>query len=260
MSRIRSIHPGLFTDEAFMSASAHARLLIIGIWTEAWDDGVFEWKPLTLKARIFPVDSVDVPALLSELEGLCFIRKFEAGGKAYGAVRNFRKYQRPKKPNKSEVLPNDLVSYVAIPEEVPNQFPTSGEKSPQMEDRGCRREDGEEEEEEVLDAPLASVAGKAKPVPKKGARLSDDWQPTESDHGTAVRLLGPHRAGTELAKFRDFWKAKPGKDGCKLDWDATYRNWVRTAADRLPTNLVSIPGANPDSDELQRRRARGVAW
>lgn len=27
--------------------------------------------------------------------------------------------------------------------------------------------------------------------------------------------------------FRDHWAAKPGKDGTKLDWFATWRNWVR---------------------------------
>lgn len=28
-------------------------------------------------------------------------------------------------------------------------------------------------------------------------------------------------------RFRDHWAAKPGKDGVKLDWLATWRNWVR---------------------------------
>lgn len=149
MARIRSIHPGLFTDEAFMTASAHARLLIIGIWCEAWDDGVFEWKPLTLKARLFPVDAVSVPDLLAELEGLNFLCRFEHGGRTFGAVRNFRKYQRPKKPNSSGVLPNNLETFVGqaetSSEPVGNQFRTSGEKSPQMEDGGGR--EGEEKKE-----------------------------------------------------------------------------------------------------------------
>jgi hypothetical protein len=137
VSRIRSIHPGLFTDEAFMTASVHARMLVIGLWCEAFDDGVFEWKPLTLKARLFPVDAVDVPALLDEICGLEFIQRFEARGKPYGAIRNFRKFQRPKKPNSSGVLPDELQSYVGISSEpVPNQSPTGGEKSPQMEDGG----------------------------------------------------------------------------------------------------------------------------
>ena len=29
------------------------------------------------------------------------------------------------------------------------------------------------------------------------------------------------------AKFCDYWSAKPGKSGTKLDWLATWRNWVR---------------------------------
>ena len=29
------------------------------------------------------------------------------------------------------------------------------------------------------------------------------------------------------AKFSDYWHGKPGKAGTKLDWLATWRNWVR---------------------------------
>ena len=32
---------------------------------------------------------------------------------------------------------------------------------------------------------------------------------------------------TVWENFRDYWIAKPGKDGCKLDWLATWRSWVR---------------------------------
>ena len=32
MARIRSIHPGIWTDEAFVELSALARLLYIGLW------------------------------------------------------------------------------------------------------------------------------------------------------------------------------------------------------------------------------------
>jgi hypothetical protein len=147
MSRIRSIHPGLFTDEAFMALSAHARLLVVGVWTEAFDDGVFEWKPLTLKAKIFPADNVDVPGLLAELIAGAFVRREEADGRQIGLIRNFRVYQRPKKPNSSGMLRDEWRTYVGISDDsgepVPNQSATSGGKSPQMEDGGGRREDGD---------------------------------------------------------------------------------------------------------------------
>lgn len=39
-----------------------------------------------------------------------------------------------------------------------------------------------------------------------------------------------------FAGFKDFWLAKAGKDACKLDWFATWRNWVRNQ--RQGTNVV----------------------
>ncbi len=142
MARIRSIHPSLFTDEAFMSASPFARLLVIGLWCEAFDDGAIELKALTLKARIFPADAVNMAELLDELEDLNFFRRFEVGGKPWAAIRNFQKFQRPKKPNSSGVLPKNLVIYVGGAEQVGNRSGTGGGNPPQREEgRGSRREE-----------------------------------------------------------------------------------------------------------------------
>jgi hypothetical protein len=146
MARIRSVHPGLFTDEAFVSCGALARLLLIGLWTEADDQGVFEWKPITLKMRILPVDNVDVDALLDELSVLNVVRSYEHDGRKYGAIRNFRKYQRPKKPNSVHFIPPEFRTYVGLsapssePEPVKETpVPKKSEIAPQMEDGGGRR-------------------------------------------------------------------------------------------------------------------------
>ena len=147
MARIRSVHPSFFTDEAVVSCSALARLLYIGLWTDADDQGVFEWKPLQIKMRLLPGDNADAGALLAELTDAGLIHRQDVGPKPFGFIRDFRRFQRPKKPNQTHVLPDELRSYVGIdgdtsepeedkPEPVPHQFPTSGEKSPQMEDGG----------------------------------------------------------------------------------------------------------------------------
>jgi hypothetical protein len=146
MARIRSIHPGLFTDESFVSCSPLARLLVLGLWTEADDQGVFEWKPVTLKMRLLPVDGADVSALLGEIAEHNIIKRFEANGKSYGAVRNFRKYQRPKSPSAVHPLPAELRLYVAISETAGDErapFPPKAEITPQMEDGGGREGEGE---------------------------------------------------------------------------------------------------------------------
>ena len=141
MSRIRSVHPGLWTDERFMEVSPLARLLLIGIWTECDDKGSFEWSPIKLKARLLPVDNCDVSALLEELATAGSIMRYEVAGRKLGAVRNFTRFQRPKKPNDLYPQPAEVRNYCAgDAQEVPNQFPTDGENSPQMEDGGGKRE------------------------------------------------------------------------------------------------------------------------
>ncbi|MFA4974656.1 MAG: hypothetical protein WC683_18780 [bacterium] len=101
MARIRSIHPGLFTDEAFMTLTVESPAsiaLMIGLWVEADDSGTFEWKPLTLKARILPAADGSINNLLDAIEGVGMVRKFDIEGRTFGVIRNFVKYQRPKKP------------------------------------------------------------------------------------------------------------------------------------------------------------------
>ncbi len=145
MSRIRSVHPGLWTDEAFMCLSMAARMLLIGLWTEAYDDGIFEWKPLTLKARIFPVDNIDINELLEELVKADCICSVPNSAKPAGAIRNFCKFQRPRKPNSSQLLPDEFRTYVGLSDAssvpVRNQFGTGTEKSPQREEGGGKREE-----------------------------------------------------------------------------------------------------------------------
>jgi hypothetical protein len=43
-----------------------------------------------------------------------------------------------------------------------------------------------------------------------------------------VDLRAAHR------KFTDYWRAKSGQAATKVDWVATWRNWIRTEAERGP--------------------------
>lgn len=168
-----------------MAASVHARILMIGLWTEADDQGVFEWKPLTLKARILPVDAVDLVALLQELEDAKVIHRFEHNGKPFGAIRNFRKFQRPQKPTPKHTLPESLRSFVGLSGSatvgLPEPYDSEERKPPQMEDVGCRVEDkptlvetfiskADEEKLERRDQAAPSVAN----LPTEPTEIYDD--------------------------------------------------------------------------------------
>lgn len=157
MARIRSIHPGIFTDEAFMSASAFARLLFIGLGCEADDRGIFEWKALTLKARLFPADAIEVLPLLEELEALRMIMRFEVSGKTLGAIRNFCRFQRPKAPKIVHDIPPEVCDFVSamVTEDDPLSFSrdvTASERKRRQRERE-RQNRGNDHDYNVTDDP-----------------------------------------------------------------------------------------------------------
>jgi hypothetical protein len=272
MARIRSIHPGLFTDEAWVSCSPLARVLVIGLWTDADDQGVFEWKPLQIKMRLLPGDAADVSALLTEIQDAGMVMAFEAGGKRYGAIRNFRKFQRPQKPNALHPLPELAATYVGLSPTGTGPVQDPSEIAPveaqQMEDGG-----GVREEEEGLEA-IASCAaaeaatgdGEGKPKSAKAPPapwLKDPDFCTAWDTCTpAMRKRSESRektfahwkrqaaiagsAGNLLHALRRYIKGDPdvkrtGGPGFHL-WlkDGTWDHWTETASAAPITKAVWI--------------------
>ena len=74
--------------------------------------------------------------------------------------------------------------------------------------------------------PITIVEAK-KPKQSRGTRLPADWVATEEQ----LRFCQTDRPDLNpkavADRFKDFWIAQPGTKGVKLDWDATWRNWVR---------------------------------
>jgi hypothetical protein len=237
MSRIRSIHPGLWTDEEFVTLSAFARLLFIGLWNECDDKGTFEWKPLTLKMRIMPADNVDVAALLAEIEAIGAIKTYTADGKRFGAVRNFRKFQKPKTPNNIHPATAEILKFVGLSSETkaiePDAFPPKEEAFPPkgeivalMEDGGWRG--GEEE----LETNVSCASGDA----LKPEHVVEIWNESAPRLGKpTVRTLTPARRDLlknrisqyDLADFQNvfgkiersaFLRGDNGWNGCTFDW------------------------------------------
>ena len=65
---------------------------------------------------------------------------------------------------------------------------------------------------------------------KRASRLPDDFELTEKRRLVAEAEKLP--AERTFAKFSDYWRAASGARARKHDWDATWRNWCRTEADR----------------------------
>lgn len=67
----------------------------------------------------------------------------------------------------------------------------------------------------------------AKKTARRGSRISDNWGPTPKDYAFATsKGLSPQEINDEADRFRNYWAAKSGRGSTKLDWEATWRNWV----------------------------------
>ena len=230
------MHPSLFTDEAFMVLSDASRMLLIGLWTEADDQGVFEWKPLTLKARLRPANDGSVEPLLQEISDQNLIKKIEVDGKGYGLVRNFRKFQRPQKPNAVHPLPDEYRTYVGL---VSDQSRTATGKSPQMEDVGGKMDDERGEREEAARLQFERFFAEYPDSPNNPkSKAVEQWMAlglSEEESEMVVFAAGAYRR----------WLQLPEQKGCPI---CHAHNWLR---ERRWEGFSQKSGGGPDPEHAR---------
>ena len=92
--------------------------------------------------------------------------------------------------------------------------------------------EGETERELELELEIEAALPSASPQPltvvsKRGSRIQSTWKASEE----MIQFCRTERPDLNPlaveAEFLDYWSAQPGQRGVKLDWDATWRNWVR---------------------------------
>ena len=77
MARARNIKPGFFRNADLVELSFEARLLFIGLWTIADRMGRLEDRPKQIKMELFPADNLDCDSLLSDLEKIGVIERYD---------------------------------------------------------------------------------------------------------------------------------------------------------------------------------------
>ncbi len=110
---------------------------------------------------------------------------------------------------------------------------------------------------------VAEVAEPPKPDKVRGSRLPDGWMPSEATREWTIANADGVDIRTELSKFQDYWLAKPGAGGRKVNWDATWRNWVRRAAEQRGSRVHSVKDdrvAHAIRLGQQMTQARANAW
>lgn len=106
---------------------------------------------------------------------------------------------------------------------------------------------------------------------KRGSRLHADWHLPKAWGEWAVSSGGMSEDDVrrEADRFRDYWLGVPGQRGVKLDWLATWRNWISKAVDdrrrRVAPRAVSgtpeIGETRTGKDGVTRAyKGNGVGW
>ncbi len=91
-----------------------------------------------------------------------------------------------------------------------------------------------------------------KPPQRRGTRLPTDFTvPQEwKEQGSQARLkakLPQINLDAEADQFADYWNAKAGKDGTKLDWRRTWLTWCRNAKS---TATADLPASKPNGHSM----------
>ena len=102
------------------------------------------------------------------------------------------------------------------------------------------------QDEEDVAAAASSDAGK-----KRGTRIPLNFAVTQ-EHSEWARKNGLPDPHSLIEDFRDYWQSKAGNDSMKLDWNATFRRWIRTSV-RMNGNSNGNGHANRNRAEQRKQ-------
>ena len=94
---------------------------------------------------------------------------------------------------------------------------------------------------------------------QRGSRLAQDWVLNKSMGDWATQERPDLDVRQVAEQFKDYWVAQAGQKGVKLDWDATWRNWVRNtkAVKQNPYDIgrLTVPSKNEPDPALEKIKA-----
>jgi hypothetical protein len=103
--RKRMIHEDFWTDAKITECSFPARLLYIGTWQYADDEGMFVVDLKNFKMQLFPDQKFPIESCWQELVDHGFFRFGKIDGLIIAQIRHFKRFQRISRPTPSKLLP-----------------------------------------------------------------------------------------------------------------------------------------------------------
>jgi hypothetical protein len=209
------LKPSLFKNELLATSDPIYAWVFEGLWCLADREGRLEDRPRKIHLDVNAgraYESTD--GALKWLAENGFIVRYEHSGVRYIQVVKFKKHQNPHVKEAPSTIPAPG-EHSANPVQVPVEHGSSPADSG------------------FLNPDTPSLTAESNPPPSKTrsegtrARRSRKCPASfEPDRAFALSALSDLDVEAELARFRDHEFREP-----RSDWDATWRNWIRTCKD-----------------------------
>ena len=245
MARTRSIKPSFFKNEYLAECEPMARLLFVGLWTLADSQGRMEFRPLRIKAELFPYDNCDILGLLKQLADRGFVRAYESGDVKVLEIPTFGEHQRCHPDERDEGLPppDESAETIVFPEQNAKQGnPTLEPGNPPA---SCAFNP-------LILLPSSSAAPStpqrrrcSKPADPLRWSAESGWDGiTDADRAEWSQAYPAADLPVELAKANQWLKANP-KKARKSNWRRWLTTvWLSKCQDNGGTHRE--PGRRPD--------------
>lgn len=206
MARIRTVKPEFWTDERLTECSLSARLMFIGMFNFADDNGNMAYSAKRLKMQIFPADNIDTQPLLDDLITHGLLIEYSVNGEKFLNIKGFLKHQLINRPSPSKI---------PTPEFSDDSVRTHGAFIDGEEGNGkegkVRERKGWDKEKEAS-PPVADASLPVNPV-KPGASAAEIPALTADGAVVPACATGQSTANTDAAE-----KPKPVEKQKKTDW------------------------------------------
>jgi hypothetical protein len=232
MAKIRGFKPDLWTDEDFVEVSPFARLLWMGLWNFACDNGHLADKPKQIKMRVLPTDDVNCTELLRELEAQGLIERADG----WVLIPNLTRHQRPDRryfttcekdgcePPAETVSQRESRRVHAVQPTGTHRAHEVCTPSAHVDGDGDGDGDGDRKQ------PRARLELNKRAVERP---IPEDWKPTPKHHELATQ----RRVDVNEQAFR-FRNHALANDRRQRDWNAAFANWLAKASEFAPAAKV----------------------
>lgn len=230
MARKRIIDPNIWESEDFSTLSMLGKVLFIGMFSIADDEGRGKANPVYIRSKLFPytaeeVRLADIKTALSEIAHRMSVTFYTVDGSQYYALTHWEIWQKIDRPSPSTIpAPEDGEPFDECSTNVRR---TLDERSTLIEKN--RREKNRTEQNSV------------------------DTPATVDDVIAYSRTLGKEIPNEECHKFYDHFSSNGWKVSGKApmkDWKASFRNWVRNIGAYGPAKKNAVNYAQHEPSNL----------